>query len=776
MKSRYKAAVLTAFFIISGTNIAIRANEIPQVNEGMEYQCGSATPESINEGESAVSYTATASDWFYDSDGDELTYSLSLLSSEQDDIGEYSIDIKSGEIVYTPSQNAAGKQILFLVNASDGSGMMSLDNVHITITVDPIPGTEDSELLTNQMIRFNDTVSIPYISNGNKLTRIEFEDIVFSEDIDYSFTDDTITLNPHLLKQLPDGENTLRFIFSGGNAQILTLSISDNTEYIDQCSISVFDEYGNVYYIDQVEKNSILELKDYIPSGNKVFKGWYTEPNGKGEQWFSGSAVLSNLHLYPYVVDKEDAYITDINIDGYDIDFDPDTYLYFISDAPDGLDIKVDTSYDSASVYWSIISGGNIQTIDTTQNSIHLDAENLSSAETRIIISSQGPDLECDTSYSIVIENGFIENNTTNMDPDIYSAYYKPTVRGMSTAITDFGDTSDISLSYGSLKEIPPENAEIERNLKEKYQEVIFYDISLQLKNEETGNITNIDKSLPIDLAIHSPLPSAFGWDYAVYYIDGESLEEIDITYSSETQVSFPVSKYGRYVICYNRGINIKFISDNSEYTQYNNIEKGSEIELPQAPAKSHYTFRGWFTEPNGKGEQILNGHKIYEDTVLYSYFVRKPSGGSSGVKTTPSPTASPAPTQEATESPAVINEKNDILQVSSRSGEIEIFINGEKITFPDAQPFIDPNDRTLAPIRYIAEAIGYDVDWIQDSKTAVLKKDNTVITIEIGNNEVFINNDSFTMDTAAQIKDDRTFIPVRAIGELTGYTVEWIY
>jgi len=42
----------------------------------------------------------------------------------------------------------------------------------------------------------------------------------------------------------------------------------------------------------------------------------------------------------------------------------------------------------------------------------------------------------------------------------------------------------------------------------------------------------------------------------------------------------------------------------------------------------------------------------------------------------------------------------------------IRVVVNGTKINFPDAQPFVDSNARTQTPARFIGEALGATASW----------------------------------------------------------------
>ena len=98
---------------------------------------------------------------------------------------------------------------------------------------------------------------------------------------------------------------------------------------------------------------------------------------------------------------------------------------------------------------------------------------------------------------------------------------------------------------------------------------------------------------------------------------------------------------------------------------------------------------------------------------------------------------------------------------------------NGDTVVFPDAQPYVDSNNRTLVPIRFVSETMGADVSWRGETSTAVIAKGDLIITITIGESSISITKDGKTtrliMDTQAVLKDERTCVPFRYIGEALG-------
>jgi len=97
--------------------------------------------------------------------------------------------------------------------------------------------------------------------------------------------------------------------------------------------------------------------------------------------------------------------------------------------------------------------------------------------------------------------------------------------------------------------------------------------------------------------------------------------------------------------------------------------------------------------------------------------------------------------------------------------------VDGSLIDFPDQQPVIR-NGRTLVPVRFIAEALGYDVKWNSSTNSAVIDNGKIVMTIDSAIAE--INGKSVTLDTAPTLLNDRTMVPLRIIAETLNCTVDW--
>ena len=107
-----------------------------------------------------------------------------------------------------------------------------------------------------------------------------------------------------------------------------------------------------------------------------------------------------------------------------------------------------------------------------------------------------------------------------------------------------------------------------------------------------------------------------------------------------------------------------------------------------------------------------------------------------------------------------------------------DVRVNGEIVDFPDGKPYVDENNRTMIPVRFVTEALGAKVGWEGSTQTVTISKDSTTVTIKIGSPELTVTKNGkatkVQMDTAATIKDGRTYVPIRFVAEALGAKVDY--
>ena len=129
--------------------------------------------------------------------------------------------------------------------------------------------------------------------------------------------------------------------------------------------------------------------------------------------------------------------------------------------------------------------------------------------------------------------------------------------------------------------------------------------------------------------------------------------------------------------------------------------------------------------------------------------------------------------TKEQWEKISIGSENEELTEANIHySSIISVLLNGTKLTFD--QPPIIENDRTMVPIRAIFEALGYTLDWNGDTQTATATNGSNTIKVTVGSNTIFYTGGTYNCDVAPINRSGRILVPVRAIAECAGCTVDW--
>jgi len=103
---------------------------------------------------------------------------------------------------------------------------------------------------------------------------------------------------------------------------------------------------------------------------------------------------------------------------------------------------------------------------------------------------------------------------------------------------------------------------------------------------------------------------------------------------------------------------------------------------------------------------------------------------------------------------------------------EITVQLNGVQLIFDVAPQMI--HSRTMVPMRKIFESLGAEVEWDETTQTITATKDEMKIVMQIKKTDMQVNDKTITLDVPPQIVDDRTLVPVRAVAESFNATVSW--
>ncbi|WP_207953199.1 C40 family peptidase [Paenibacillus agricola] len=107
---------------------------------------------------------------------------------------------------------------------------------------------------------------------------------------------------------------------------------------------------------------------------------------------------------------------------------------------------------------------------------------------------------------------------------------------------------------------------------------------------------------------------------------------------------------------------------------------------------------------------------------------------------------------------------------------DVRVQVDDKLIAFPDAQPFIDENQNTMVPIRFISEELGYKISSDmngQQVKVTIEGSGKSVIFLS-GSSEAVVNSQKTNFGTKAVFAEGRVYVPLRFISELFGIRIQW--
>lgn len=106
-------------------------------------------------------------------------------------------------------------------------------------------------------------------------------------------------------------------------------------------------------------------------------------------------------------------------------------------------------------------------------------------------------------------------------------------------------------------------------------------------------------------------------------------------------------------------------------------------------------------------------------------------------------------------------------------ASEVKIKIDGKDLEPKDMPPVII-DGRTMLPMRLIAQELGCDVLWSEETKQAFVINDEYTVAFTLGSKKALKNGQEFTLDVPAMVVNDRTMLPVRALAKALDLNITW--
>jgi N-acetylmuramoyl-L-alanine amidase len=116
----------------------------------------------------------------------------------------------------------------------------------------------------------------------------------------------------------------------------------------------------------------------------------------------------------------------------------------------------------------------------------------------------------------------------------------------------------------------------------------------------------------------------------------------------------------------------------------------------------------------------------------------------------------------------------NTSINIYGSTQEINLMVNETVLTNLSSNPVI-LNGTTLVPARYVFEEVGATVSWVDHTREVIIIFEEDVIILTIDNDYANVNGNMVKMEVPAQIINGSTLIPVRFTAEALGFEVDWL-
>lgn len=87
-------------------------------------------------------------------------------------------------------------------------------------------------------------------------------------------------------------------------------------------------------------------------------------------------------------------------------------------------------------------------------------------------------------------------------------------------------------------------------------------------------------------------------------------------------------------------------------------------------------------------------------------------------------------------------------------------------------------NGRTMVPVRFVAQGLGYEVSWAPETRTVVIKNASATLSLPVGGSEAVLETSqgksTLALDVPAQVIDGRTMVPIRFVAQAFNARVFW--
>lgn len=231
-------------------------------------------------------------------------------------------------------------------------------------------------------------------------------------------------------------------------------------------------------------------------------------------------------------------------------------------------------------------------------------------------------------------------------------------------------------------------------------------------------------------------LASRPGWAFGGWYLDSELTKPVTVL--TDFNCTGDIKLYAQWKSKRaTRRYTIHFDSTGGSTVASIRVKRYDVVTKPEDPTRDGYLFEGWYLDQDCRQKFVFYRHPT-QNLTLYAGWREAPSTD----------------------------------QMVMTIGETQMYVFGQWKT-SDVAP-LQVNDRTMLPIRIIAEGLGATVTWNEERQEVTVHRDSNLLIIPIGSAKVWLNGQPVKTDSPAFTSEDRTFLPARLVAEGLGAKVSW--
>ncbi len=114
------------------------------------------------------------------------------------------------------------------------------------------------------------------------------------------------------------------------------------------------------------------------------------------------------------------------------------------------------------------------------------------------------------------------------------------------------------------------------------------------------------------------------------------------------------------------------------------------------------------------------------------------------------------------------LTSKSVTLTIDNETAEV----NGQPVVMD--QPPIIVDGRTMLPFRFIAENLGADVTWDPDTNTVTAVWEGITVVLTVGSQTAYVDGEPMLVNVPPVIVNGRTLVPLRFLANAFGWDLQW--